>query len=164
VRQREGAVDRRRALERRERRVIARRPNERTALIQRGDMEGRRRLVRDFLRANGGAVVNPRADSAAAAKECGEIPALSDAGRRAARNDTLLQRARALESEAGQAGVKASGLAEAKFFVTRERLYYWMKSSSAITWGDAERGLLERRRADLERVRRGIMGAEVAGG
>lgn len=125
--------------------------------------EERRRLVREFLLTRANMRVNPAADSATVAKECGPAPRLSEAGRRAARNDTLVMRARVLEQEAGEAGVRASGMPDHRFFVLRERLYIWMKQRDAIQWSAAERGLLENRRAELERVRRGILGAEAAG-
>ena len=123
----------------------------------------RRRLVRDFLLQHASMRVDPRADTARAVQQCGPAPRLSDAGRRTARNDTLLMRARVLESEAGAAGTQASGLADHRFFVLRERLYIWMKQRDAVQWGEAERGVLARRNAELERVRRGILGAEAAG-
>ena len=125
--------------------------------------EERRRLVREFLLRHANMRVNPGADTVEAVKECGPAPVISGNARRAARNDTLLIRARAMEQEAAEEGVRASGMPDHRFFVLRERLYIWMKQRDAVKWTDAESGLLQRRRDDLERVRRGILGAEAAG-
>jgi hypothetical protein len=135
----------------------------RNSMTQPLPMDERRRLVREFLLRYATLRVDPSSDTTAAARQCGPAPRLSDAGRRAARNDTLVMQARVLERNAGPAAVSASGLPEHRFFVLRERLYIWMKQRDAVDWSEAERSLLTRRAQELERVRRGILGAEAAG-
>lgn len=133
--------------------------NDVTQLSERGDTAGIHRRYAQFLQAEAGLRVDPAADDAAATRQCGAAPPPPASLGARARVDSLRERARAVEREAVQAGVRASGLPAQRFNLARERLLTWRADGGTRgrgPWSPEERRLLESREAEFTRQGRAL--------
>lgn len=134
-----------------------------SAAQAKGDTAEVRRIMEELARSQG---LDPRADSAAAIKECGtrpETPAwLAEQQALRDRVAAFDGRIRNAENNAQSAGAKASGMSFKDYSLARERVLHWYletyKSWKVQRFGDNERKLMESRRSDIQKYS-GALGA-----
>jgi hypothetical protein len=105
--------------------------------------------------------IDPRADTAAAVKQCGEIPAkpawLSEQDSLRAWSARAERDVRELEYKSGDDAAAASGMDHRAFALARERVMHWYREthggSPIQAFGGDERKLLESRKADIEKFK-----------
>jgi hypothetical protein len=105
--------------------------------------------------------MDPKADTAAAVKQCGAIPAtptwLIEQDSLRARASRAEGEVRELEYKSGDDAANASGMDHRAFALARERVLHWYHEThggSAIqSFGNDERKLLESRKADIEKFK-----------
>lgn len=106
--------------------------------------------------------IDPKADSAAALKQCGVIPArpawLTEQDSLRARSARSESEARELEYKSGDDAANASGMDHRAFALARERVLHWYREthggSPIQAFGADERKLLESRKADIEKFKK----------
>ena len=129
-----------------------------TKAAQRGDSVAVERLNRRLMQVTTG--IDVAADSAAAARQCGELPARPAAAlelqRVRAQIDTLMVRERTIQEQTLPNAARASGLPPQRFALARERILTWYADQSAggdmSRWPRRERELFERRRDDIRQA------------
>lgn len=129
-----------------------------TRAAQRGDSVAVERLNRRLMHVTTG--IDVAADSAAAARQCGELPARPAAAlelqRVRAEIDTLMVRERTIQEQTLPNAARASGLPPQRFALARERILTWYADRSAggdlSRWPRRERELFERRRDDIRQA------------
>ena len=105
--------------------------------------------------------LDPKADSAAALKQCGAVPArpawLTEQDTLRARASRAESDVRELEYKSGDDAAKASGMDHRAFALARERVMHWYREthggSPIQSFGNDERKLLESRKSDIEKFK-----------
>jgi hypothetical protein len=105
--------------------------------------------------------IDPKADSVAAMKQCGAIPArpawLVEQDSLRARSQRSESEVRELEYKSGDDAANASGMDHRAFALARERLTHWYREthggSPIQSFGGDERKLFESRKADIEKFK-----------
>ena len=99
------------------------------------------------------------ADSAAAVKKCGAIPARPAAAleveRIRADIDTLMARERTIQEQTLPKAAQASGLPPRQFALARERILTWYADQTAgdlSRWSRREREMFERRKDEIRQA------------
>src|SRR3954469_4226525 len=118
-----------------------------------------RRAYTELAKSQG---IDPKADSAAAIKQCGVIPAkpawLVEQDSLRARSARAESDVRELEYKAGDDAANASGMDHRAFPLARERVMHWYLEthggSPIQMFGGDERRLLESRKADIEKFKK----------
>lgn len=129
-----------------------------TKAAQRGDSVTVERLNRRVMKVTYG--IDVAADSAAAARKCGEIPgrpaAALELERVRAEIDTLMVRERTIQEQTLPNAARASGLPPLRFALARERILTWYADQSGeggmSRWPRREREMFERRRAEIRQA------------
>lgn len=129
-----------------------------TKAAQRGDSVAVERLNRRVMQLTTG--IDVAADSAAAAKKCGEIPgrpaAALELERVRAQIDTLMVRERTIQEQTLPNAARASGLPPQRFALARERILTWYADRTAegdlSRWPRREREMFERRRDEIRQA------------
>jgi hypothetical protein len=129
-----------------------------TQAAQRGDSVAVERLNRRVMKLTTG--IDVAADSAAAARRCGAIPARPAAALELegvrAQIDTLMARERAIQEQTLPNAARASGLPPLRFALARERILTWYADQSGggdmSRWPRREREMFERRRDEIRQA------------
>jgi len=106
--------------------------------------------------------IDPKADSVAAIKQCGVLPAkpawLTEQDSLRARSARAESEVRELEYKSGDDAANASGMDHRAFALARERVMHWYLEthggSPVQMFGGDERKLLESRKADIEKFKK----------
>src|SRR6185369_16352671 len=130
-----------------------------SAAQQRGDTLEAKRLMTDLAKAQG---VDPKADTLAAVKQCGAVPAkpawLVEQNAARERSTQLDGQIREREGGAQSAGATASGMSFREYSQRRERVLNWWieaRGGSPIqAFGGDERKLLDSDRGDIEKCKK----------
>lgn len=129
-----------------------------TKAAQRGDSVAVERLNRRVMQVTTG--IDVAADSAAAAKKCGELPrrpaAALELERVRAEIDTLMVRERTIQEQTLPNAARVSGLPPQRFALARERILTWYADQSGegdmSRWPRREREMFERRRDEIRQA------------
>jgi hypothetical protein len=128
-----------------------------TKAAQRGDSVEMERLNRRMMNVTMG--IDIAADSAAAVKKCGPIPArpaaVIERDRVRAEIDTLMIRERTIQEQTLPRAASASGLPPRQFALARERILTWYADQSAgdlSRWSKREREMFERRKDEIRQA------------
>lgn len=129
-----------------------------TQAAQRGDSVTVERVNRRLMKVTYG--IDVAADSAAAARQCGELPARPAAAleleRVRAEIDTLMVRERTIQEQTMPNAARASGLPPQRFALARERILTWYADQSGdgdmSRWPRREREMFERRRDEIRQA------------
>ncbi|HEU5183341.1 MAG TPA: hypothetical protein VFU01_02160 [Gemmatimonadaceae bacterium] len=129
-----------------------------TQAAQRGDSVAVERYNRRLMKLTTG--IDVAADSAAAAKKCGVLPARPEAAlelaRARAQIDSLMAKERAIQEQTLPNAARASGLPPLRFALARERILTWYADQSGegdlSRWPRKEREMFERRRDEIRRA------------
>ena len=129
-----------------------------TKAAQRGDSVAVERLNRRVMKVTYG--IDVAADSAAAARKCGETPgrpaAALELERVRADIDTLMVRERTIQEQTLPNAARASGLPPLRFALARERILTWYADQSGegdmSRWPRREREMFERRRDEIRQA------------
>lgn len=121
-----------------------------------GDTAEVRRMMTELAKAQG---FDPQADSAAAIKQCGPLPArpawLSEQESLRERSQSFDRQIRDAESGAHSSGAKASGMGIKEYSMARERVLHWYlevrHGRKYQQFGPNERKLMEGRRGDIDK-------------
>lgn len=105
--------------------------------------------------------IDPKADTLAAAKQCGAIPVkpawLTEQDTLRARSSRAESGVRELESKADDDAAAASGMDHRAFALARERVMHWYREthggSPIQAFGGDERKLFESRKSDIEKFK-----------
>ena len=129
-----------------------------TKAAQRGDSVAVERLNRRVMKVTYG--IDVAADSAAAARKCGEVPSRPAAAleleRVRAEIDTLMVRERTIQEQTLPNAARVSGLPPLRFALARERILTWYADQSGegdmSRWPRREREMFERRRDEIRQA------------
>lgn len=129
-----------------------------TKAAQRGDSVAVERLNRRVMKVTYG--IDVAADSAAAARKCGEVPgrpaAALELERVRAEIDTLMVRERTIQEQTLPNAARVSGLPPLRFALARERILTWYADQSGegdmSRWPRREREMFERRRDEIRQA------------
>ncbi|HJU90434.1 MAG TPA: hypothetical protein VJ672_13685 [Gemmatimonadaceae bacterium] len=129
-----------------------------TQAAQRGDSVAMERLNRRMLKLTTG--IDVAADSAAAARRCGELPGRPavalELERVRAQIDTLMVKERTIQEQTLPNAARASGLPPQRFALARERILTWYMDQSGdgdmSRWSRREREMFERRREEIRQA------------
>lgn len=129
-----------------------------TKAAQRGDSVTVERLNRRVMKLTTG--IDVAADSAAAAKKCGELPGRPavalELERVRAEIDTLMVRERTIQEQTLPNAARASGLPPLRFALARERILTWYADRTAegdlSRWPRREREMFERRHDEIRQA------------
>jgi len=131
---------------------------------QKGDTLEAKRLMLELAKTQG---IDAKADSAAAIRTCGPVPAkpawLAEEEALRAKASALDGRIRDAEGSNQSTAAKGSGMTIREYSMARERVLHWwieFKGGTPIqAFGGDERKLLEGRRSDIAKVKRALEGA-----
>ncbi|HYV99402.1 MAG TPA: hypothetical protein VE967_18230 [Gemmatimonadaceae bacterium] len=119
------------------------------AAAQKGDTAAMAKANADMMKLLG---MDPHADTVAAQRKCGAVPArpaaMAEMDRLEKQSDTLSVRIRTGESTADIDAARAAGVTPAKFAQMRERLTSWLAKPGSF--GAAETAVLKPRKAEIE--------------
>jgi len=129
-----------------------------TQAAQRGDSVAVERFNRRIMKLTTG--IDVAADSAAAAKKCGELPSRPAAAleleRVRAQIDSLMAKERTIQEQTLPNAALASGLPPLRFALARERVLTWYADQAGAgdlsRWPRREREMFERRRDDIRQA------------
>ena len=129
-----------------------------TQAAQRGDTVAVERFNRRLIKLTTG--IDVAADSAAAAKKCGVLPARPEVAvelaRARAQIDSLMAKERAIQEQTLPNAARASGLPPLRFALARERILTWYADQAGegdlSRWPRREREMFERRRDEIRRA------------
>jgi len=124
-----------------------------------GDAAEMRRSYAALAKSQG---IGPKADTAAAVKQCGAIPTkpawLAEQDSLRARSAHAESDVRELEYKSGDDAANASGMDHRAFALARERVMHWYREthggSPIQAFGGDERKLLESRKSDIEKFKK----------
>ena len=125
--------------------------------LQRGDSVEARRLNQRVVQLTTG--IDFAADSAAAVKKCGAVPARPAAAlaveRLRSQIDSLTAMERTIQEQTLPKAAQASGLPARQFALARERILTWYADQTAgdlSRWSKREREMFERRKDEIRRA------------
>lgn len=129
-----------------------------TQAAQRGDSVAVERFNRRLMKLTTG--IDVEADSAAAAKKCGTLPARPEPAlelkRLRAQIDSLMVKERTIQEQTMPNAARVSGLPPLRFALARERILTWYADQSGegdlSRWPRKEREMFERRRDEIRQA------------
>ena len=129
-----------------------------TQAAQRGDSVAVERFNRRLMKLTTG--IDVEADSAAAAKKCGTLPARPEPAleleRVRAQIDSLMVKERTIQEQTMPNAARVSGLPPLRFALARERILTWYADQSGegdlSRWPRKEREMFERRRDEIRQA------------
>lgn len=132
-------------------------------LLQKGDTAGAKRVLTQRASKFIG---DPKADTAAAVKKCGTVPAkpawIADEDKYRAQWQAAQDKARKIEQDARDAGVSASGMSKQDYGLARERIVNWLQEKNGgkqvQRFTDEERKAMDARNSDIQKYQSQLRG------